>query len=271
MHLKSYIAGIVALSISLWAATSLARPLRIWVMNNEAGVGSPDISEGEIRAALERWRSEGIIIENTVSNLLIPAETKYPLASHVVGDNNFIRQLADYRKASGDTEPIAIEFIRWDDAYNRIMSALTSDDVEATPDVAQIGLSWANDLAEMGRLADLRGMVADDVFHPDPQNKRLGHGGRELYAVPWFAEMRLLYYDRGAVPSADAIANWESFLRDVQGVYSRKRKALHRILDLHKLESAPQSRTMAVGRRRRYSEDQGDRASDDPFRRYRKP
>ncbi len=201
------IAAVLGLS-----AAAHARPLRVWVMNNDAAIGSPRISEQEIRAAIDKWRSEGIIIENTPSNLLLPAETKYPLASHIIGDNNFIRQVADYRKQSGDSDPIAIEFIRWDDAYNRIVSAISSDDLDPTPDIAQVGHSWAVGLANQGRIADVSEFIDGSAFYP-PQMVGSDTFEREgLFAVPWFSEIRLLYYDRESIPAAGALADWDSFL-----------------------------------------------------------
>lgn len=213
---------IIAATISANAPCELsARPLRIWVMNNEAAISSPQVTEAEIRAAIEKWKSQGIIIENTASNLLIPAETKYPLASHILGDNNFLRQIADYRKKAGDAEPISIEFIRWDDAYNRITSALTSDDIETTPDIAQVGHSWAVGLANQGRIADVSAEIDGSAFYPPQMVGSKAFEKEGLYAVPWFSEMRLLYYNKTLVPSADALAHWDSFLSTCEA-YTKK-------------------------------------------------
>lgn len=193
-------------------------------MNNDAAVPSPAISEGEIRAALERWKSRGIIVENTVGNLFQPTETKSPLASHILGDGNFLRQIADYREQRGDAEPVAIEFIRWDDAYSRIVSALSSDDTEVAPDVAQVGLPWAVGLANQGRVADVSGEIDDSIFFPPQMVGSEAFDREGLFAVPWFSEMRLLYYDRAAVSSADALADWGSFLSTCEDYTKRTGK-----------------------------------------------
>jgi len=212
MRLGACTASLILIAAIGLSAVAHARPLRVWVMNNEAAIGAPEVTEAEIRAAMERWRSEGIIIENTPSNLLLPAETKYPLASHILGDNNFIRQVADYREKSGDDGPVAIEFIRWDDAYNRIMSALSSDDTDSSPDIAQLGHSWAVGLANQGRIADVSRFIDGDQFYP-PQMVGSDAFEREgLYAVPWFSEIRLLYYDKELIPAANELAGWDSFL-----------------------------------------------------------
>jgi multiple sugar transport system substrate-binding protein len=214
---------LLAAALGLSAAAH-ARPLRVWVMNNDAAIGSPKVSETEVRAAIDRWRSEGIIIENTPSNLLLPAETKYPLASHILGDNNFIRQVADYRKLSGDSEPVAIEFIRWDDAYNRIISALGSDDIDSSPDIAQVGHSWAVGLANRGRIADVGCSIDGGSFYPPQMVGSDSFESEGLFAVPWFSEIRLLYYDKETIPSADALADWGSFLSTCEAYTKRTGK-----------------------------------------------
>lgn len=179
---------LIALS-GILPATSWAEPLRIWVMHNEPLEFDGPITAPNVEESIERLRSRGIIIENSVKNLMMPAETKSPLAAYVLKGNQLFEEIESYRRSSGDTEPIAVEFIRWEDAYSRIMGALTSDDVTGAPDIAQVGHSWAVALGNMNRLA--RG---------------------NLNTVPWFAEIRLLYYNKEMVDDPSKLADWKGFL-----------------------------------------------------------
>lgn len=193
------------------ALASGERPLRIWVMNNDAVRTTFDVSKEDVEKAVEQWKKEGIIIENTINDLLLPTETRQSLALRIFGNEKFIKQLSDYRKTSGDSSFIAIEYIRWDDAYNRIMSAVGSDDIDIVPDIAQVGHSWAVDLANRGKLSDLTGKIDRNIFYPEHLAQSNAFQNKGFYAVPWFSEMRLLYYNRRFVKSPDEITDWKSF------------------------------------------------------------
>lgn len=224
MSIRNSIIFFLVLIFSLILSNqAYSRPLRIWVMNNEAGIGSPKFTEDEIREAIEKWRDEGIIIENSVSNLLTPAETKYPLASHIIGDNKFIKQLADYRRETGDKGEVSIEFIRWDDAYSRITSVLASNDAELSPDLAQVGLSWAMELADSGKLASLKSSAINDAFYRSPAVTVFKNEKDEILALPWFVEMRMLYYSKEAISDPSQISDWDSFLATCKN-YTQKNK-----------------------------------------------
>ncbi|MFA5811022.1 MAG: extracellular solute-binding protein, partial [bacterium] len=214
MRFKSLIfaASLFIALLLLYPLSSSAEPLRIWVMHNEPVEAHGPITAERVQHGIERWRAQGIIIENSVQNLMVPAETKNPLAAYIVGRNGFLEELARFHRNEATNEPIAIEFIRWDDAYSRISSALKSGDTHTAPDVVQAGHSWILEMANDDRVADLSGHIGLNGFSPSSlaDNRASLHG--DLYAIPWFREMRLLYYNKMMVKSPSDLATWEGFL-----------------------------------------------------------
>lgn len=203
------------LFLTILSASSNAqeRQLRLWIMNNEPGSEKVEITEKEILKATEALKRSGITIENSVKNLLMPAEHKYPMASQILGENSFVRRLSEEIGKHPELGKVAIEFLRWDDAYSRMSSALASNDIETQPDVIQVGLSWANDFAEEGKLISLDGKIEKDGFYPAWPVNTSFDAPYGFYAVPWFLEARLLYYRTDSVPNHSMIANWDSFAR----------------------------------------------------------
>ncbi len=182
-------------------------------MHNEPVEARGPVTAERIKQGIERLRAQGIIIENSLQNLQLPAETKNPLAAYIVEKNNFLDELARFHSDETTQEPIAVEFLRWDDAYDRITSALRSGDAESVPDIAQAGHSWIVELANDGRVADLSGEIDADRFSPSSIISSNAFARAGLYTIPWFREMRLLYYNKSMIASPEGLATWEGFLR----------------------------------------------------------
>lgn len=212
---------LIALS-GILPATSWAEPLRIWVMHNEPSEEHTDVTPALIRDALERWRTEhGIIIENTVRNLELPTESEFPLASYVIGSNQFLEELAAFQSQHREDGKIALEFIRWDDAYNRISGALAAADQKTSPDVIQIGSTWVASFADAGVLTDISGYFGDDDFFPAMTESARPFGTDGLFAMPWFVDARVLFYNKDLVGSPEALSTWDGF-RDACKSFGRR-------------------------------------------------
>lgn len=214
MTIRRIIALLFFLSIFLPTA-SLASPLRIWVMHNEIGSHDEPITEARIHSAIEKWRNEeNIIIENSVQGLIMPRELKdaQPFADYIIGDNQFLQELVLFQRADRTDEPIAVEFIRWNDAYSRLTSALSSNDLSTAPDIIQIGSTWTAALADRGLLADVTDFIdTNDFFPPSIASAKI-EGDDRLHAVPWFVDTRLLFYRKDLIHSPAELETWERYL-----------------------------------------------------------
>ncbi|MBN1282244.1 MAG: extracellular solute-binding protein [Proteobacteria bacterium] len=206
---------ILAIAAAFLAALPLeagARPLRIWVMHNEPTEPYVEVTPERLAQSLETLRSEhGIMIENSLRNLEAPIESQYPLGIYIIGRNAFIEELIDFQRSHPGEEDIALEFLRWDDAYSRTVAALESGDPAAAPDVVQIGSTWTATFADMGILADLSGLFDTQEFFPPSASSAAPFGSEGLFAVPWFVDARLLFYNKKIIGSPEPLATWDGF------------------------------------------------------------
>lgn len=202
---------VIALLISLPCfGSGEARSLRIWVMHSEHRPPKEVVPPGAIERALKALKAEGIVIENSVQNLRQPGEGDVALASFITNPNSFLDLLRTYLRDHPEARPIAVEFLRWNDALDRIRSALASDDRSAAPDIVELGSTWIPSFAEQGMIEDLSGEIDEEVFFPASiaSARPFGHAG--IYAVPWFVDVRVLFFHRDRVPNAAAIATFDA-------------------------------------------------------------
>lgn len=108
------------------------------------------------------------------------------------------REIQEFQKLHEHIE-IALTIIPWAYAWDRLMAAVKQRQPEEAPDVIQIGSTWTRTLAYLGALQDLRQLVglppADDAII-QAWNHRLPDGQEPIYSVPWFMDVRVLYYRR---------------------------------------------------------------------------
>lgn len=222
MPLRSLISALTLLAATALLPAAIhadppapARPLRIWVMHNEIGAHDEPVTEARIRNAIEKWHAEeNIIIENSVRNLLMSREIAeaQPFADYIIGDNQILKELKRFQQHDASDEPIAIEFIRWNDAYSRLTSALSSNDPSTAPDIIQIGSTWTAALADSGLLADVTGVIdTNDFFPPSIASAKI-RGDDRLHAVPWFVDTRLLFYRKDLIHAPAELETWERYL-----------------------------------------------------------
>lgn len=214
MQLKIHISSLIVLLAMLLPTPSRAEPLRIWVMHNDPSREMIDVTPELIRKSLRAWEDEhGIIIENDVGSLSLPTESEPSLASHIVAGSETLHELSEFRKGRKDKGKIAVEFLRWADAYNRITSALASSDASTIPDVLQVGSTWTASFADLGMLAEISDQFDESEFFPASSTSTRPVGMKGMYAVPWFVDTRLLFYNEDLIDSPAQLSTWEGFGR----------------------------------------------------------
>jgi multiple sugar transport system substrate-binding protein len=89
---------------------------------------------------------------------------------------------------------VTYEFISWDDAYNRIVAAIASNE---GADVLQMGTTWVATMISTDAFVDLTSDIGTifpdgDAFTPGAWATS-GFGGK-VYAIPWFSDVRAMVY-----------------------------------------------------------------------------
>jgi multiple sugar transport system substrate-binding protein len=120
---------------------------------------------------------------------------------------------------------VRIQQIPWISAHEKLLTAFAGD---ATPDLAQLGSSWVPELAALGAIepldARLRGsrvIAARDYFEgPLRANVIDGH----TWAIPWYADTRLLFYRSDLLRDAGFPApptDWAGWLAAMRAIKAR--------------------------------------------------
>ncbi len=210
-RIKNTFRSAVFLITFFLSAPALCYPLNIWVMPNEPAINEPGRSAGEITAFIDELKeTHGIIIENGVQDFLQPGNVDYalPIVSNIIGKNQFIEELKKFKNKERTDEPISLRFIRWSDAFDRLAAAVSAMPADQQPDVVQIGSTWVPSFARDDAIEDLSGKFAENDFFKPAIASAHPSGMEGLYAVPWFLDARLFYYNRNMI-SEDTIADWE--------------------------------------------------------------
>ena len=113
----------------------------------------------------------------------------------------------------------------WLSAHEKLLTAFAGD---ATPDVAQLGSSWVPELVALGAIEPLdarmnasRTIDVRDYFEGPLRGNRID--GR-TWAVPWYADTRLLFYRRDLLREAGFSApprDWAEWLRAMRAIKAR--------------------------------------------------
>ncbi|MFH1784650.1 MAG: extracellular solute-binding protein [bacterium] len=112
---------------------------------------------------------------------------------------------------------LAVSVIPWQDAWDRIMEASVQG---KGPDILQVGSTWNGMLGHLGMLRDLTDNFYDDglsgdLFIPSAWDTCSFPGTESISSVPWFVDLRPMYYRRDlfnkAGLSANDLSTWESF------------------------------------------------------------
>jgi multiple sugar transport system substrate-binding protein len=126
---------------------------------------------------------------------------------------------------------VRVEVFPWSVVWDRLMTVLKGSGGAHAPDVLQIGSSWTCTLAFLGALRDLTPRLAEidrDNFIPTVfESCHLPHT-RKLFAVPWFMDLRVLYYRKDILKScglgAGDLETWDTFRRACHVVRRARRR-----------------------------------------------
>lgn len=120
---------------------------------------------------------------------------------------------------------VRIQQIPWISAHEKLLTAFAGD---ATPDLAQLGSSWVPELAALGAIepldARLRGsrIVGTSDYFEGPLRANFIDG--RIWAIPWYADTRLLFYRTDLLRDAGFAAaptDWASWLAAMRAIKAR--------------------------------------------------
>jgi multiple sugar transport system substrate-binding protein len=101
---------------------------------------------------------------------------------------------------------VHVQQIPWSAAHEKLLTAFAGG---ALPDVLQVGTTWVPELVVLGALEPLDARIENSVaVRPDdyfPGVLAAGRVGATTFAVPWYADTRLLFYRSDLF----AAAGWE--------------------------------------------------------------
>jgi len=134
--------------------------------------------------------------------------------------------LSDFKKNNPDIE-IVITAIDWGAAWSKITVAATSG---IGPDICQLGTTWVGTIASMGALLPLNEYISEiggaDAFLPACWNTSHIEGTKEIIAIPWFVDVRGLYYRTDIFKKLGLtkkdLETWESFENTLKKIKEAK-------------------------------------------------
>jgi multiple sugar transport system substrate-binding protein len=123
---------------------------------------------------------------------------------------------------------VRVQQLPWLGFHEKLLTAVVG---ESTPDVAQFGNTWIAEFATLGALAPLDAEIAgsssvlpSDYFAGSWATNR---SGAEMYGIPWYVDVRLLFYRRDLLAQAgvqrapDTWEEWLAALRAIQAASAR--------------------------------------------------
>ena len=114
---------------------------------------------------------------------------------------------------------VKVTAIPWDSAHDKFATAITA---QQTPDVAQIGTTWAGEMAGMGALEPTPGSIDKSAFFEGAQKTTEVNG--TSYGIPWYVETRLVYYRTDLAKKAgyDSVpTDWEGLKAMAKAMQSK--------------------------------------------------
>jgi len=140
------------------------------------------------------------------------------------------RELAEFHKEHRDYE-VRLTVIPWFFSWDRLIAVAKGRVQNDTPDVIQIGGTWTTTLAALGALGDVTDYLDDidrtDIIRP-LWNYCYEPSRTKAYSLPWFTDIRVLYYRR------DLLAQLEMTPEDIT-TWRGLREACERLRDHSKL------------------------------------
>lgn len=125
------------------------------------------------------------------------------------------REIEAFREKHSDIT-VELTVISWSQAWQRIIAAVKS---KQTPDIFQIGTTWTATFAALNALSNIADKIKKEGFKekfvPATWSSCEPKIPAGTYAIPWFVDVRLLYYRRDALKvkglSEDSFDTRDSF------------------------------------------------------------
>jgi multiple sugar transport system substrate-binding protein len=99
------------------------------------------------------------------------------------------------------------------------MSIVKNKKKSLLPDIVQIGSTWSSTLAYLGAIQELTPFITDSIkkdWIPQALESSLYPGTFKVFSVPWFTDIRVLYYRKDILREinmdANSLEDWDSFL-----------------------------------------------------------
>lgn len=218
LFVRVVIFGSILLPSVTWAYT-----LRLWVMPNEVLVTPQPIDETSVKQFIKNAADRNVIIENGGKDLDVTSEPDWmnKFGYKVAEQRVLIDLLGEYISHNPDIDKIYVEFLRWTDAYYRISSLSSGSYSAHQPDIIQIGSTWTASFADKKIIAPIDSSLVQEKFFPPTVASCKIEGGNTVYAIPWFIDVRLIYYWKKYFPTgSEAFSSFENFsksLRNIEG------------------------------------------------------
>lgn len=202
-----------------------AKTIRLWVMPNEAVTSDKNVGSIDVHQFLKDTSDRGIIIDNDIRGMLRDAGPDWEdtFVHNIIAQKELLRQLEEFIKISPEVENINVEFLSWVDAYHRFLALTVDDPPELTPDIIQVGSTWIATFADKGLLLPLNKYFDFSTFYPSTIESTKINGKDSIYALPWFIDVRLIYYWKKYFPRGDeSFSSWENFrdaLKNIRGAF----------------------------------------------------
>lgn len=186
-------------------------------MQNELNYYPKDLTREMVENFIKKLRKEkNIIIENAEHDFFIPThqESSILFGNYIIAQNQLYKELETFQKITQNKEPIAVEFIRWNNALNRFIAAETMDE-DKMPDIVQVGSTWVSSFAKSGSIEDLSKIINEDEFSSAAIGSAKPFGIKGVFGAPWIMDLRVMFYHKDMIPNPDELfKSKENFLQN---------------------------------------------------------
>ncbi len=123
-----------------------------------------------------------------------------------------VRPLLDEFERRHPPWRVRLQQIPWSAAHEKLLTAFVGG---ALPDVFQIGNTWLPELVTLGAVLPLA-TLPSGVALPDPSHfvevaRQAVTLDSTVYALPWYVDVRVLFYRTNAWPGSEPPATWEAW------------------------------------------------------------